>query len=49
MYSRSTTTDGMRISIEGERTAVSYSASTTTRSRNAAFIASCHGQSDSGR
>src|SRR6478736_5343779 len=34
---------------DGERTSVSYSDSTDTRSRNTAFTASCQDQSDSGK
>ena len=34
---------------DGERTSVSYSDSTETRSRNTAFTASCQDQSDSGK
>ena len=35
--------------IDGERTSVSYSDNTETRSRNTAFTASCQDQSDSGK
>ena len=48
-YSFSTTTEGIRNSTDGECTTASYSATTTTRSSTAALIASCQGQSDSGR
>src|SRR5689334_24589185 len=40
---------GNLIVREGERTSVSYSDSTETRSRNTAFTASCQDQSESGK
>jgi hypothetical protein len=45
----STITLGRRISRLGERTERSYSEMTTTRRKNTAFTASCHGHSDSGK
>ena len=43
-----TTTEGMRISVVGLRTTASYSATMSTLSSQAALIASCQVQSESG-
>ncbi len=49
MYSFSAITLGNRIDIDGEWTAVSYSFSTDTRSRNTALTASCQAHTESGK
>ena len=49
IYSFSAITLGSRIDMLGDRTAVSYSFSTDTRSRNTAFTASCHAHTDNGK
>ena len=48
-YSRSATTDGSRIFVDGLRTTVSYSRDDGDVSLTTAVIASCHDRSDSGK